>query len=189
MSIKIITPATAEPITLADAKLFLRVDSNAEDALITALITAARQLCEQYTRRILMTTTIEEFFDYFPPYRVGQSDIIYLSRGPVQSISSVKYLDGLGVEQTVNSSKYRTDIISEPARIISTDGWADTEDTINAVIIRYVVGYSSATDVPGPIKQAMLLIIADMYEKRQDTIKQLPTASEYLMTPYRVFTF
>ena len=189
MSIKIITPAVAEPLSLSDVKTFLRVDSSAEDTLISAMITASRQLCEQYMRRILITTTIEEYFDYFPPYKFGQSDIIYLSAGPVQSITSVKYLDGVGTEITVNASKYRTDIISEPARIISTDGWFDTEDTINVVTVRSVVGYSAASDVPGPIKQAMLLIIADMYEKRQDSIKQMPTASEYLMKPYRIFTF
>ena len=64
MSIKIITPAASEPLSLSDVKTFLRVDSNAEDALITAMIVASRQLCEQYMRRILITTTIEEFFDY-----------------------------------------------------------------------------------------------------------------------------
>ena len=190
MSILVITPATSEPLTTSDVKDFLRVDSFDEDTLIGVLITAARSMAEAYTRRILMTTTIEEFYDGFPDYRNARDrDILYLSRGPIQSITSVKYVDTLGDEQTVSSDNYRTDLVSEPARISSDNGWTATKDTVNAVVVRYLCGYSSSSDVPAPIRQAMLLIIGEMYEKRQDSIKQLPTAAEYLMNPYRVWTF
>jgi uncharacterized phiE125 gp8 family phage protein len=190
MSISVITPATSEPLTTAEVKNFLRVDSSDEDTLIGVLITAARSMAEAYTRRILMTTTIEEFFDGFPDYRNPKDkDILYLSRGPIQSITSVKYVDTLGDEQTVSSENYRTDLVSEPARISSDNGWTATKDTVNAVVVRYLCGYSSSSDVPAPIRQAMLLIIGEMYEKRQDSVKQLPTAAEYLMNPFRVWTF
>ena len=190
MSISVITAATSEPLTTAEVKNFLRVDSSDEDTLIGVLITAARTMAEQYTRRILMTTTIEEFFDGFPDYRNPKDkDILYLSRGPIQSITSVKYVDSLGTEQTVSSDNYRTDLVSEPARIVSENGWSATKDTVNAVVVRYVVGYSSASDVPAALRQGMLLVISEMYENRMDTVKRLPTASEYLWNPYRVFTF
>jgi uncharacterized phiE125 gp8 family phage protein len=190
MSILVITPATSEPLTTSDVKDFLRVDSSDEDTLIGVLITAARSMAEAYTMRILMTTTIEEFYDGFPDYRNPRDrDILYLSRGPIQSITSVKYVDTLGDEQTVSSDNYRTDLVSEPARISSDNGWTATKDTVNAVVVRYLCGYSSSSDVPAPIRQAMLLIIGEMYEKRQDSIKRLPTAAEYLMNPFRVWTF
>jgi uncharacterized phiE125 gp8 family phage protein len=190
MSILVITPATSEPLTTSDVKDFLRVDSSDEDTLIGVLITAARSMAEAYTMRILMTTTIEEFYDGFPDYRNPRDrDILYLSRGPIQSITSVKYVDTLGDEQTVSSDNYRTDLVSEPARISSDNGWTATKDTVNAVVVRYLCGYSSSSDVPAPIRQAMLLIIGEMYEKRQDSVKQLPTAAEYLMNPFRVWTF
>ncbi len=38
-----------DPISLADAKLFLRVDISDDDALITSLITVAREYCETFT--------------------------------------------------------------------------------------------------------------------------------------------
>ena len=190
MSISVITPATSEPLTTAEVKSFLRVDSSDEDTLIGVLITAARSMAEAYTRRILMTTTIEEFYDVFPNYRNPEDkDIIFLSRGPIQSVTSVKYVDGAGAEQTISSENYATDLVSEPSRIVSNNGWYATKDTVNAVIVRYVCGYSSSSDVPAPIRQAMLLMIAEMYEKRQDSVKRLPTAAEYLMNPYRVWTF
>jgi uncharacterized phiE125 gp8 family phage protein len=189
MSISIITAATSEPLSLTDVKEFLRVDHADDDVTLAIMISAARELCEQYTRQILMTTTIEEFYDTFPDYTPADKDIIYLSRGPVQSVSSVKYVDDAGDEITIASNKYRTDLISQPSRIISEDGWFSTKDTTNAVIVEYVVGFSSASDVPAPLRQGILLVVADMYENRMDSVKRLPTASEYLWNPFRVFTF
>jgi uncharacterized phiE125 gp8 family phage protein len=146
-------------------------------------------MCEQYTRRILVTTTIDEYYDGFPNYKnATDKDIIYLSRGPVQSVTSVKYVDEIGSEQTVDSSYYVVDTISEPARIASTAGWFATNGIINQVIVRYTVGTDVAA-IPTPLKQGMLLIISDLYDKRDDRVRQLPTASEYLFNPFRIFTF
>lgn len=50
-------PPTGEPLTLAEAKLHLRVDLNDDDALITALISAAREQVEFLTGQRLMTQT------------------------------------------------------------------------------------------------------------------------------------
>lgn len=189
MAFDIVTAASSEPITLAEAKNFLRVDTNDDDALISALITAARQLCEDYTRRILVTTTIDEYFDKFPSNRwENLSNIIYLSRGPVASITSVKYVDEIGSEQTIDAADYIVDTISEPARIQSTSGWFAAAGVVNQVIVRYVVG-SDVSSIPKPLIQGMMLIVSDLYDQRSDRVKQLPTASEYLWNPYRIFTF
>ena len=189
MAYEVVTPAASEPITLTEAKNFLRVDGTDDDTLITALISAAREMCEQYTRRILVTTTIDEYFDGFPNYKNYESkDIVYLSRGPVASITSLKYVDEIGSEVTVSTSAYVADLISEPARIASTAGWFATNGIINQVIVRYVVG-TAVSSIPTPLKQGMLLIISDLYDKRDDRVRQLPTASEYLFNPFRIFTF
>jgi uncharacterized phiE125 gp8 family phage protein len=61
---------------------------------------------------------------------------------------------------------------------------------INDVTITYTAGYGSdASSVPGQIKQAILLMITDAYDNRQDYVKKLPTASEYLLDQYRVQLF
>lgn len=195
MSYTVITPATLKPLTVQEVKDFLRVDSDAEDTLLGVLIDAATEVAQHYLGRFLLTTVIEEFYDFFPVYKTGvdpfQGDrnIIYLSRGPVQSVASVKYIDGNGDEQTVTATDYRTDLVSEPARIMPDYGWYGTKDTVNAVIVRYTSGYTQASDVPANIKVALLLIIAEMYEKRVDSVHRMPTASEHLLNPYRVFRF
>ena len=195
MSYSIITPATLKALTVQEVKDYLRVDSDAEDTLLGVLIDASTQMAESYLGRFLLTTVIEEFYDFFPVYKTGvdpfhgDRNIIFLSRGPVQSVASVKNIDGNGDEQTVTASDYRKDLVSEPSRIMPNEGWLGTKDTVNAVIIRYTCGYTKASDVPANIKMAMLLMIGEMYEKRVDSVHRLPTASEYLMNPYRVFRF
>lgn len=195
MSYNIITPASLKALTVSEVKDYLRVDSDSEDSLIGVLIDASTQVVEHYLSRFLLTTVVEEFYDFFPVYKTGvdpfrgDRNIVYLSRGPVQSVASVKYIDGNGDEQTVVADDYRTDLVSEPARIMPEHGWYGTKDTVNAVIVRYTCGYTQASDVPANIKMAMLLIIGEMYEKRVDTVHRLPTASEYLLNPFRAFRF
>ena len=65
----LVTAPAAEPLTLAEAKLHLRVDDTADDALIGALITAARQHAEHDTRRALVTQTWKLALDASPRQR------------------------------------------------------------------------------------------------------------------------
>ena len=188
-TIQIVTPPASEPLTLANVKEFLRVDHNDDDITLAIFITAARELCESFTRLALMPTTFEEYFDEFPTYSGDYKDEIRLSRSPVTAVTYVKYIDGNETTITANANDYKVDLISKPARISPDAGWFGTYETINAVFIRYVAGYANAASVPAALKQGMLLVIADMYENRTDSVKRLPTASEYLWNPYRVFSF
>lgn len=163
MSIVIITPPATEPITLTEAKAQCRVDGTAEDALLTLYIQSAREQCEKLIGRKLITQTVEQRLDAFPDVEI-QLDAV-----PVVSITSVKYDDAAGVEQTLSGSAYVLDAAAYPG------GWlqpaADTEwpvtiDYTNCVRIRYVAGFGAASDVPGPIKAWLLLTVAALFEQR-----------------------
>jgi uncharacterized phiE125 gp8 family phage protein len=188
-TIQIVTPPASEPLTLAEVKEFLRVDHSDDDATLAIFITAARQLCESYTRMALLPTTFEEYFDDFPQYTGTFKDEIRLSRSPVSAVTYVKYIDGNETTITANAADYKIDTISRPARISPDNGWFGTYETINAVFVRYVAGFADAASVPAPLKHGIMLVIGDMYENRTDSVKRLPTASEYLWNPYRVFEF
>jgi uncharacterized phiE125 gp8 family phage protein len=86
-TIQIVTPPASEPLTLAEVKEFLRVDHSDDDATLAIFITAARQLCESYTRMALLPTTFEEYFDDFPQYTGTFKDEIRLSRSPVSAVT------------------------------------------------------------------------------------------------------
>lgn len=185
---KVTSDPDAEPVLLAEAKLNLRVDNDEENALITILAQAAREMVEQRIGRSLITQTRTIKMDHFPL----SSDTILLPYGPVQSVTSIKYYVD-EVEQTLSSSLYTVDTNSDIARIVIDDSWPSTDDDINVVTIVYVCGYgASSTNVPKPIKQAIYMLIAHLYENRQavvvsgspTAVVEMPMGVEYLLSPY-----
>ena len=180
-----ILDATVEPLTLAEAKLHLRVDGNTEDALITALITATRQAAEFRCQRTLLQTTWELTQDAF-------TDALRLQYPRLMAVESVKYLDTAGVLQTLANTEYLVDADSEPGYVVpSGNGWPGTFNQINAVKVRYTAGYGTTADkVPQPIKQWMLLHIGHYYRNREASVgagmQSLPYA-DGLLDEYRIW--
>lgn len=182
----------AEPLTLAEAKLHLREDNDDQDALITALIQAAREWVENYCRRSLVRRTLTLRMDSFP---CGE---IHLPRGPVSAVSSIS-ANGSAVAAAV----YETDLYSTPARIRTAFGqvWPVVDPETNAVVIIYTAGYEpgagSPTDyaenVPAAIKAAMKLIIGHLYEHREQVdmtqMFEVPFAVRMLLAPYEIRDF
>jgi uncharacterized phiE125 gp8 family phage protein len=155
-----ITDATTEPVTVDEAKNHLRVEHNRDDARIAMFITAARQECEQLLGRTLISTTWELTRDRF-------DEAIRLEWPPIQSVTSIKYDDAAGIEQTLNSLDYVLDAASEPGYVVPEidKEWPDTQDAINAVRVRYVAGYgAAAADVPAAVKAWILLRIQMLYQ-------------------------
>lgn len=162
MTLKLITAPTTEAITLAEAKLQLRVDHNDEDALITGLISSVRELAEQITGRSIMPATWEVVLDAFP------DGDIELAMPTVLSVTSVKYIDFLtNVEVTLASNQYALDKDSEPGWLLPAQGitWPRTADVANAVRVRYLSGYADAATVPKSIKTWMLIALEHLYER------------------------
>ena len=155
MSLKRITAPTETPIDLATAKAHTRVIGTAQDTLITLYIEAAPANLDGkdgLLGRALVTQTWEYSLDSF------ESQAIEIPLPPLQSVTSIKYLDTSGIEQTLSSARYTVDTASEPARVVvDADGWPDTYDSANAVTIRFVCGYGAATAVPSSLKAAILL--------------------------------
>lgn len=145
-----ITAPAAEPVTAAEVKAAAKIDGTEFDTQITIAIAALRALAEQKLGRRLITQTCEIVLDAFPAAEID------LQLPDVQAISSVKYLEATaGTETTLASDQYSLDGDSTPCWLLpayDTD-WPDTYDTVNAVRVRFTVGYgSSASDVPQEIR-------------------------------------
>jgi len=154
MTPKTIAPPATTPITLADVKTRLSITDALEDTEIPALIQAAVEQAESYTERSFITRTLELAVDHFPVE-------IELLKGPVQSITSIKYLDSDGTEQTLSGSNYVLDDYSPLPWVLLAAGesWPATYDAANAVKIRYVAGFGDAADVPEDIKSALYIAV------------------------------
>lgn len=166
MGKKIITPPTTEPVELAQVKSHCRVDGNDDDSLLTMLIAVARASAEHRTGRQLITATYDLVLSAFP----SGDAAIRVPVPPLQSVTSIAYIDTTGATQTLNASKYVVDTVSAPGRISPAYGesWPATRSDYNAVTIRFIAGYgANASAVPTPIKQWMLMQIATLYAQRE----------------------
>lgn len=162
----LITPPATEVITLAQAKTHLRVDTTADDALITALIIAARQRYEGpegVYGIAFLTQTWDYWADSFPPAGIE------ITFGPIQSITAINYTGTSGAA-VLPPASYQADFHSKPARILPAGGtsWpATATGAINAVNLRLVVGYGATADkVPALAVQTMLVAIGYWYANR-----------------------
>ena len=181
-SLTLITGPTTEPRTATEAKLEARIDGSAEDALITELIAAAREHCENYTGRQLYLATWRATFDTFPTR-------IELPKVPLISVSSIKYIDSAGVQQTLAASGYQV-MQSKFGKVVPAYGevWPHTRAQPDAVEVEYKAGHvdtSTSPDtgaVPGPLVRGMMLYLNHWYEHRSEVVigtiaKPMPRAS------------
>jgi uncharacterized phiE125 gp8 family phage protein len=185
-----IAPAQASWITLADAKVHLKVDADltADDTLISSLIKSVQLACENRCQRTLITTTWELVLDCF-------SDWLRLLYPRVLGVTSVKYIDQDGVEQTLASTEYQVDVAAEPGRVTPAYGktWPTTRVQPNAVRVRYTAGYgAAASDIPEDLVLWMKLHLGHYYTHRDASVTganvmPLPYA-DGLLDSYRVWS-
>lgn len=188
---RITTQPADEPITLAQAKIHLRVDHTADDDLIGALIVAAREYCEDVLGRALIAQTLEGVLDGEP------GDVIELPRPPLISVQSIKFYDEDDVATIVDPAEYLVDRTSERGRIVlNAEGeWPDVNlRPANSVVIEFSAGYGDAAeDVPAKFRQAMLLLIGHWYTHREEVAVgsgqalQVPMSAAALLQVDRVF--
>ena len=166
MSLYLVTGPTEEPVTVEGVKDHLKISISTEDALIAEYIKVARKHCEKMQNKVYLTQTYDWYMDDFPdvPFDVPLP--------PLQSVTHIKYTDTDDSQSTFSSSYYNVDTYSQPGRInlaYSCTWPTVTLKTLNAVVIRFVAGYTAANKVPEPIKHAIKLLVGHLYEHREET--------------------
>jgi uncharacterized phiE125 gp8 family phage protein len=169
------TAPAVEPVTLAEAKAHLRVDTSTDDAYIGSLITAAREWCEQYLDRTLVHTQWVMRFDKFPPD--GTMDI-ELPRPPMATAGTttavaLTFTYENGTTATYSTASYRVDRDGVPGTVKTLYGqtWPPHLQDDNAISVTWWGGYgASGTSVPAVIRHAILMLTAHWYESRQAAV-------------------
>lgn len=174
-----------EPVTLAEAKAFLRLDGTEEDALVTALVTAARATLEAETRRAFVTQSWRLTLDRWPGREIA------LPLAPVESIDAITVQVEGGTEAP-DASSYVADLAHEPPRLVVKRGvrMPTPEPDAAGIAIDFTAGHGGAADVPEPLRQAVLMLVAHWFETRSPvgfdvSATEIPMMVAALLAPYR----
>jgi uncharacterized phiE125 gp8 family phage protein len=171
-ALRLVTPPASEPLTLAQAKTFLRIEHSADDEPITRAIAAARVAAEQYVKCALLPQTWE--------MHVANPSCaeLRLPVGPARSITSITLTTEAGATSTMSASNYR----------LSVDGFAvlfTNAPSIEKMTVQFVAGIATALpEIPQPIIQGMLHHIAVMLENRDGDVP-MPVQAMACYQPYR----
>jgi uncharacterized phiE125 gp8 family phage protein len=180
MSLQLNTPPAAEPVTLSQAKAWLRVESgDDEDALITSLIGAARARAEWHTGRAFITQGWTLWLD-------RASVLAEIPLPPLQAVSAVTLYMQDDSARVLDPGQYRVDTVSDPGRVALKPDIRAGLRGLNALSIAFTAGYGDAADVPAPIAQAILQILASLYEHRGGDKAPTPDSALALLAPYRM---
>jgi uncharacterized phiE125 gp8 family phage protein len=185
MSLQLTTPPSAEPVTLDQAKAHLRVDTGDDDALITALISAARARAEWHTGRAFITQSWTLWLDAWPC-----NGVIEIPLPPLQSVASVTAYAPDDSATVLDAAAYQIDTVSSPARLTLKPNASPPVNLrrINAAAVAFTAGYGDASAVPAPVCEAILKLVANFYVNRGDVTPVTPNEVLALLAPYRTLS-
>jgi hypothetical protein len=209
--LKTVTAWTTNVVSIADFKLFARIDSSdvTENALIESLVFLAQDMAESYTGRAITTQTLQLFLDRLPFYQderlregvftapdlQSNPNYIVLPKPNLISVTHVKHYNNDNTSVTFASTNYYVDESSQQGRIVLKNGvsWPTASElrNANAYEVQYVAGYgNTATDVPKPLVQAIKMLALHLYENREiatgSNVNMIPNTVAMLFAPYKV---
>ena len=173
---------SVEPVTTTNQKDWMRVDGSDEDTLIGNLAAASRAYVEMSTNRQMITATWVYKFDTFP-----KGDIV-LPISPLQSVTSITYVDTAGATQTWSSGLYTVDTASDVGRVrpIYDEDYPSSRGYAQDIVVTFVAGYGDASsDVPDTALTAIKLLASNWFENRESNapieLKEVPMALQTLI--------
>lgn len=181
-----IEPPASEPLSLTDAKNYLRVQHDADDALITSMISAARMQVERRTRRALITQTWRIVLDRWPSSGSVASPV-----SPLREVVTARVRDETGEPQELDTDIFIPNTASSPGLIAFDAGRViHPGQDVAGIEIDIEAGYGAASDVPAPLVQAIRLLLARAYEYRGqgERADAMPEGISELLAPYRVMS-
>ena len=187
------TAPAVEPISLAEAKSWMRVDHSEDDALIAMLIDAAVAHCDGYKgvygQAMVNQTWYQDFECFTPKMRLPVGPVLDAAKATM----TVVYADADGLDVEVDPSNYYlfTDELGAYVAPAPTYSWPGTQTRADAVRITWTAGFgAAAADVPANFKMPLLYLVAQWYEHREPIIigsaaNMIPATFDALVAPIR----
>lgn len=193
MDLTVATAPASEPVTTAEAKTHLRVDSSDDDTYIDTLVKSARMWIERTNGLALVNTTYDGSINAFP----HTDGAIIIPKYPLSSVTSITYYDDdLSTSTVFSSSSYQVDTRTRPPRIVIKNGSSWPTDSLrlsSGVVVRFVAGFgATAASVPEDIKHAVKLLVGSMYAHRGPEVTgtivaKIGFAVDSLLAPHRLW--
>ncbi len=180
MSLQVVLPPVADPVSLAETKKFLQVDSDHEDGLIADLIAAATEAVERRTGLILISRTLRQTVKVWP-----EKGVFALQAAPLIQLLQVQFFDAMGAAQLVDSTAYYVDV--QLSRLIALAAFPSlpVSHPAQAIEIDFTAGYgTSPTALPASLRIAVLLVVRDIYEHRGERDGTLLLRAQALLAPF-----
>jgi uncharacterized phiE125 gp8 family phage protein len=205
-ALRVIEGPVTEPIDIALARQHCRIDADYDNALVEMYVTTARMWAESFLNRALFTQRLQFNVTWAPPPTatplVPQSLIVFplnwpplvkrpieLPRAPAQSVEQIMWgpLDDM---KLADPDDYLLNLGVEPG-YVAVKPQLLPRIPQQSMSIDYTAGYddSDPDAVPMPIRTAILLLTAFLYEQRGDVAGEMPAFARNLMQPYRLWTF
>lgn len=175
MPLQLTLPPATEPVTLQQAKTWLKVETDDEDTLIASLIPAARARAEWHTGRAFITQGWTLWLD-------SASAGIEIPLPPLRAVTSVTLYRADGGEDVLDTGDYSVDVPG--SRLVFRAAPANLR-AVGGIAVAFTCGYGGAAEVPAPIVSAILLLLAALYEHRGDDAAPSPDSALALLAPYR----
>ena len=147
-----------EPVTLADLKEWSKVDASVEDGILTALISAAREMCEKYTNINFVQRQVTAYVH-------NGNGGIYLPYGPIGTITACENEDGGSVDYEVSGIEFKS-VLSPKQRLRFT----------------YLGGY---VNLPEALKTALKAQALFLFENRGESEFKLSPVAKGILSLYR----
>lgn len=188
MSAYLLTAPAAEPLSLADAKTYLRVEHDDDDATIAALIASARSHIEALTRCRMIAQTWRVVLDRWPP-----SGRIDPRLAPLRALQAVRVFNEANVASSVDVASF---VVDRARHVIASPSWALPAPGRNAAGIELDVGIGfgdTAADVPAVLLQAVRALVAHWYDNRGliaigQSVSVMPLSVNAMINSYRVMS-
>lgn len=171
-SLQLMEAPAITPITVAEAKQQMRIESSDDDAYITRLIAAAVAYTDargSLGRAMITQKWAQSFYEH--------DSRVYLKIVPAKTLTAVKYYDTNNVQQTATTSDYMLVANDDWAYVEPVSGktWPSTYNRTDAIRLEFEAGYgAAASDVPQQVRHALMMLVAHWYENREDTAEKVP---------------